>query len=139
MAPAAAAGDAGAARRWTRAPYTSSAVITEMYSTRVYNLLPLQKLQIYKSLADLEAGSAMYNGYSAVPPEMVALREIVMARKESRKLLVQPHIEPDGQGGHALRNFVPTPAGMIESFVARFPPEDPELLALYENEKQQGM
>ena len=99
----------------------------------------LKKLQTYKSLADLAAGSAMYAGYCEVPPEMAELREIVMARKEPRKLLVQPHMESDGAGGVALRNFEPSPVGMVESFVARFPAQDPELMALYENEKANGM
>ena len=34
-----------------------------------------------------------------------------------------------GEGGVPLRTCPATPAGMIESFVARFPPEDEELLA----------
>ena len=36
----------------------------------------------------------------------------------------------DGAGGVALRQFDESTHGMVESFVARFPAEDPELLAL---------
>ena len=97
----------------------------------------LLQLQTHKSLGDVEAGSAMFNGYSEVTAEFAALREIVMARKEPRKLLVQPHMHADGAGGVALSQFDETPQGMVESFVARFPAEDPELLALYEREKAQ--
>jgi hypothetical protein len=59
-----------------------------------------------------------------------------MARKEPRKLLIQPHMHaaPDG-GAISLQTFDSSPAGMIESFVARFPAEDEELMALYEADK----
>ena len=78
----------------------------------------------------------MYNGYSEVPDDMLELRAIVMARKEPRKLLVQPHMHAvDGEAGAALMNFDQTPEGMVASFAARFPAEDPELLALYHAEK----
>ena len=87
-----------------------------------------------------------------------------MARKEPRKLLIQPHMHSteaaDGvvshhlgcilaiwvaffsrcqrcRCGQALQTFEESTAGMVESFVARFPPEDPELYALYEAEKAQ--
>ena len=49
---------------------------------------------------------------------------------------LQPHLHVGEQGGAVeLREFEPSFAGMVESFVARFPPEDPELLALYRAEK----
>lgn len=101
----------------------------------------LLKLQTHKSLADLEAGSTMYKNYSAVPSEMAKMREIVMARKEPRKLLVQSHMEVVENSGTkvSLRTFAASPVGMVESFIARFPAEDPEFLALYEKEKLNGM
>ena len=79
----------------------------------------------------------MYTSYAAVPDEMAALREIVMARKEPRKLMVQPHLKrrADGAPGAEYTDFAPSPEGMVESFVARFPAEDLELYALYEAEK----
>jgi dipeptidyl-peptidase-3 len=98
----------------------------------------LLKLQVHKSLADLEAGASMYGAYSEVPPEMVALRQIVMNRKEPRKLLVQPHMRADDSsspGGVSLQTFAPTPQGMVQSFVERFPAADPELLALCRKEQ----
>ena len=101
---------------------------------------------MFKSLGDLAAGAALYEKYSAVPAEMLAMREVVMARKEPRKLLVQPHLhatEEDGgaaAGGAAATgvgyaSFPASPEGMLASFVARYPAEDPELLALYEATK----
>ena len=97
----------------------------------------LLQLQTHKSLGDVEVGKAMFSRYAEVPAEMAALREVVMARKEPRKLLVQPHMHADGAGGVALRQFDESTHGMVESFVARYPAEDPELLALYEREKAQ--
>jgi len=95
----------------------------------------LLALQVHKSLGDFEGGSAMYSKYSAVPEEMLARRAIVMARKEPRKLLVQPHLKVDSRGKVELQTFAATPTGMIESFVARYPAADAELMALYEKEK----
>ena len=101
----------------------------------------LLKLQTHKSLGDADAGRALFGAYAEVPPAMAARRAVVMARKEPRALLVQPHMALDGAGGGAgeatLRSFDESPRGMVESFVARYPAEDPELLALYEQEKAQ--
>ena len=66
-----------------------------------------------------------------VSEDMIALRDIVMARKEPRKLLVQPHLHVGDQDGSVeLKQFESSFAGMVQSFVARFPAEDPELLKL---------
>jgi hypothetical protein len=35
----------------------------------------------------------MFNGYSEVPAEMLKRRAVVMARKEPRSLLIQPHMQ----------------------------------------------
>ena len=95
----------------------------------------LLKLQVYKSFGDVENGSKFYNAYSDVPDDMARLREIVMARKEPRKLLIQSHMELKEDGEIELKSFPCTPEGMIQSFAARFPAEDTELMALYEADK----
>jgi len=95
----------------------------------------LVKLQVHKTLGDVAAGGAMYSEYSKVPEEMLELRKIVMARKEPRKLMVQPHLCLGSDGGVELKAFEGTTAGLIESFVARFPAQDEELLELYRSEK----
>jgi len=97
----------------------------------------LLALQAYKSLGDVEAGTAFFVKYSTVPDAMVELRSIVMARKEPRKLLVQPHLSKGADGAVELVTFEPTTVGMIESFVARFPAEDAELLKLAEADMPQ--
>lgn len=109
----------------------------------------LLKLQTYKSFGDAESGSSMYEGYSTVSAGMLKVREIVMARKEPRKLLVQPHLYQKSDAASAsdananqqdessvgYKTFPSTAEGLIESFLTRFPSEDPELLALYQTDK----
>lgn len=57
------------------------------------------------------------------------------ARTQARKLLIQPHLAADGPSGAvSLKSFPCTPAGMIESFVARYPAEDDALLQLYQDD-----
>ena len=90
----------------------------------------------------------------------------VMARKEPRKLLVQPvmAVSTDGArqtphtahapapctfarssaerlctvrgaGTHSIAQYEESATGMVRSFVERFPAEDAELMALYEQDK----
>ena len=93
----------------------------------------LLALQTYKSLGDLAGGLARFDKYSAVSDKMLEIRANVMARKEPRKLLVQPLLRQDAASSTVeLVEFEASTVGMIESFVARFPADDPELLALYE-------
>ena len=47
--------------------------------------------QVYKSIADVASGQQLYNTYSTVIPQHLALRDIVMARKLPRRMFVQPH------------------------------------------------
>jgi dipeptidyl-peptidase-3 len=96
----------------------------------------LLKLQVYKSLGDVENGSKLYNDLSVVPEDMLELRSIVMARKEPRKLLIQPYLKQPENKDVELVNFPLTTFGMVESFVARFPAQDPELMELYETDKE---
>ncbi len=84
------------------------------------------ELQTHRSLAD-PAGIEMYRRWSEVPAEMLRLRDVVMARKRPRSMLVQPHVcEVDGTV--EVVDFEPSARGLIESFVARYPDRDPELV-----------
>jgi len=44
--------------------------------------------------------------YSAVDAGMLALRAVVMARKEPRKLMVQPHLQPGTDGVELNAEYV---------------------------------
>eukprot|EP00931_Biecheleriopsis_adriatica_P029224 TRINITY_DN17381_c0_g1_i1.p1 TRINITY_DN17381_c0_g1~~TRINITY_DN17381_c0_g1_i1.p1 ORF type:complete len:737 (+),score=131.69 TRINITY_DN17381_c0_g1_i1:84-2294(+) len=95
----------------------------------------LLKIQVFKSLADYDAGSKMFASYSEVPPDMVEIRQIVMDRKEPRKLMIQQHIKSTADGCFEMQSFEQSSIGMINSFKARFPSEDPELMELYRRDK----
>jgi dipeptidyl-peptidase-3 len=95
----------------------------------------LVKLQVHKSLGDVAAGTELFAKYSEVPDEMLAHRSVIMARKEPRKLMVQPVMRRTDDGKVELKTFDPSIEGMIESFRARYPAQDEELLALCRAEK----
>jgi len=112
-------------------------LISTVGKTAIGNFL--MKLQVFKSLGDFSAGSAMFGAYSEVDVGMSELRAIVMARKEPRKIMVQGHMQAKADGGFEMKSFENSAIGMISSFVTRFPAEDPELMQLYEADKSYTM
>nr|XP_058946241.1 dipeptidyl peptidase 3-like isoform X1 [Pocillopora verrucosa] len=94
----------------------------------------LRKLQVYKSTADYDAGKALYDQYSAVDEEYLALRQTVLARKTPRRMFVQCHTSITGDNDVSLTEFEASPAGMIKSFTTRFPSEDSVLEELWRAE-----
>lgn len=90
----------------------------------------LRRLQVLKSTGDVVAGRALYEGYAAVtdaPPEcFLTLRDTVLLRKESRKLIVQPNTRLEGSEVQ-LVEYEASAAGLIRSFCERFPEDGPEL------------
>lgn len=90
----------------------------------------LCRLQVYKSTADVEGGRSMYNGYSAVSASgthnFLKLRETVLLRKEARKMFVQANTKVKGEEVELLE-YEGSAAGLIRSFVERFPDDEPEI------------
>lgn len=84
----------------------------------------LQKLQVYKSLGDDKSARAMYEQYSLVGGEgshpWLAWREIVIARKQPRMILVQGNTRLSDEKMELIQ-YEPSPAGMVHSWVERFP------------------
>lgn len=78
----------------------------------------------------MSGGRALYEGYAAVtdaPPEcFLSLRDTVLLRKESRKLIVQPNTRLEGSEVQLLE-YEASAAGLIRSFSERFPEDGPEL------------
>ena len=79
----------------------------------------LTKLQVYKSTGNVTEGGAMFNAYGTVTPEMLEYRAIVMARKEPRRILLQPNMMLQ-DGTVVLKEYEETSVGVVQSFVDRF-------------------
>lgn len=102
----------------------------------------LQTLQVYKSMGDDKAARQMYAKYSEVPGDgprpWAAWRDIVVARKQPRVLLVQANTKIEDEKLR-LVEYEANPAGMVQSWADRFPDYDildKELEQLDEKDKQ---
>lgn len=79
----------------------------------------LQKLHIFKSTADLKAGTDLYMKMTNVDDwYMNKLRPEVIKQAKPRKVFVQANTFLDGDGV-TLKEYDATPAGMIQSFAER--------------------
>ncbi|XP_053986648.1 dipeptidyl peptidase 3 [Hylaeus volcanicus] len=102
----------------------------------------LTKLQVYKSTGDIEAAKEMYEKYSEVPetgPQpWTRWRDIVLAFKEPRKIFVQSNTFVNGENGVQLKNYEPNFAGVIQSWMERFPSSETSktLIELWEKDKE---
>jgi len=94
----------------------------------------LSRLQLYKSTADFENGAKMYAGYSAVNEQMLALRSVVLARKEPRRILVQNNTELVN-GDVVLKEYADTVEGVCDSFATRYRGHDDQLEELWKAEQ----
>ena len=97
----------------------------------------LNKLQVYKSTADAASAKAMYEHYTTVPDDLLRLRDVVLAKKKPRQMLVQCHTALDAASGEVvLQEFEASAEGMVASMRARYPEAaDAELRALWEADR----
>ncbi|KAI1367364.1 peptidase family M49 [Xylaria arbuscula] len=82
----------------------------------------LQKLHIYKSTADVEAGTKFFGDMTNVDPEFWGkkVRDEVLANKQPRKVFVQANTFLDEATGKVtLKHYDATPQGMIQSWAER--------------------
>lgn len=82
----------------------------------------LQKLHIYKSTADVEAGTKLYNEMTGVDPDFwgTKIRNEVLRNKQPRKVFVQANTVLDESTGKVtLLEYEPSLEGMIKSFAER--------------------
>ncbi|XP_018056405.1 PREDICTED: dipeptidyl peptidase 3 isoform X1 [Atta colombica] len=104
----------------------------------------LLKLQVYKSMGDFESAKKMYDRYSEVPENgpypWGSWRDLILSRKEPRKIFVQSNtfIDDLDSNNVILKNYKPSFAGLIQSWVERFPSLDISemLIELWEKDKQ---
>ena len=82
----------------------------------------LQKLHIYKSTADVEAGTKLYAAMTHVEPEFWGqkVRNEVLRNKQPRKVFVQANtVLEEATGKVSLVEYEPSLEGMIKSFAER--------------------
>ncbi|KAL4929597.1 dipeptidyl peptidase 3 [Aspergillus undulatus] len=79
----------------------------------------LQKLHVYKSTADVEAGKALYDDITSVDEWWgTKVRDIVLKNKIPRKVFVQGNTILEGDEV-ILKEYEPTLEGIIQSFAER--------------------
>ncbi|KAL1983579.1 hypothetical protein VTN96DRAFT_10239 [Rasamsonia emersonii] len=79
----------------------------------------LQKLHIYKSTADVAAGTKLYDEVTSVDDWWgTKVREVVLQKKVPRKVFVQANTKLEGDQV-VLKEYEPTLEGMIQSFAER--------------------
>ncbi|KIX08118.1 uncharacterized protein Z518_02774 [Rhinocladiella mackenziei CBS 650.93] len=80
----------------------------------------LQKLHIYKSTADYDAGKAMYDEITNVNEWWAqTARPLVLKKKTPRKVFVQANTVLDESGEVRLVEYEPTVEGMVQSYFDR--------------------
>ncbi|XP_029169533.1 dipeptidyl peptidase 3 isoform X2 [Nylanderia fulva] len=103
----------------------------------------LLKLHVYKSMGDVESAKEMYDGYSKVPESgkhpWGRWRNIILSRKEPRKIFVQSNTFIDGFDSNnvVLKNYESSFTGFIQSWIERFPNLDTSetLIELWNKDK----
>ena len=82
----------------------------------------LQKLHIYKSTADFEAGSKLYSDMTTVDPKFwgTDVRNEVLRNKQPRKVFVQANtVLEEASGKVELKEYDASVEGMIKSYAER--------------------
>ena len=79
----------------------------------------LQKLHVYKSTADVEAGKKLYDDITSVNEWWgTKVRDVVLKNKVPRKVFVQGNTVLNGDKV-TLKEYEPTLEGMIQSYAER--------------------
>lgn len=78
----------------------------------------LQKLHIYKSTADVAKGTQLFEEMTAVDDYFLRIREVVLRKKQPRKLFVQPNTMVEN-GEVVLKDYEASYLGIIRSWAER--------------------
>lgn len=82
----------------------------------------LQKIHIYKSTADVEAGTKFFTDMTSVGLEYwgTTVRDVVLKNKQPRKVFVQANTYlDDATGKVTLKQYEPSLEGLIQSWAER--------------------
>jgi hypothetical protein len=127
-------------------PPTPALRTAQVLASALSSLLSAATAEVLKATADLAGANKLYGTATAVGADMLALRGIVMAKKQPRPMFVQvkstlsllshslpcaslfavgcmrgqAHTYLAANGEVQLQEFAPTHEGVIESFVTRF-------------------
>jgi len=77
----------------------------------------LQKINVLKATANFAGAEELFNKYTSVSGEFLAVRQIVLAKIKPRKVYVQPHTYIQN-GEVMIKEFGVSLEGLIESYVA---------------------
>ena len=91
----------------------------------------LNKLQVYKSMADYESANELYTRYSRVDEQFVEWRDIVLLNKQPRLILVQANTEIIEEKVQ-LKTYAASEDGFMDSWRERFGNDAPELQTIME-------
>jgi len=84
----------------------------------------LLKIQVYKATADLKSAKQMFDKYTVVNNDgkypWANWREIVLDKKQPRKLFVQCNLALNESGSVQLKGYDSSPEGLVQSWVERF-------------------
>jgi len=98
----------------------------------------LLRLQVYKSTADIKSAKQMFDKYTVVNNDgkypWANWREIVLDKKQPRKLFVQCNLTLNGSGSVQLKGYDSSPEGLVLSWIERF--TDPSIYEDLENLRQ---
>jgi len=92
----------------------------------------LTKLQVYRSMGDVENGRKMFEHYSEVPEDgnypFAKWHAIVTNRRRPRAVLIMPNTKPEGEDSAKLITYPKGAEGKIQSWTERFSTEEFEHL-----------
>lgn len=79
----------------------------------------LQKLHIYRASADLERGTKLLQDLTEVDDFFLKVREVVLKKKQPRKLFVQPNTALGEEGSVSFKDYPLSNLGIIQSWAER--------------------
>ena len=82
----------------------------------------LHKLHVYKSIGDFETAEKFFDSYSQVNEKMLKVRQIVIDRRNPRRLELQPNLFRDGEKVF-YQGYDVNHAGIVQSYIERWEPE----------------
>ena len=91
----------------------------------------LTKMMVYKSTADFENASKMFEGYAQVDEYFLDVRRIVVENKQPRRVELQGHLSWDAKGEVTYESFNENLEGIVESYMRRYPYFDQEMWDLW--------